>query len=76
MTYDDFLNNIEDYVGKVVEFTTRRKQDGYISKTQRYVWDSKEFGRPKADALMEVLNVDVIRDGKLDKRIKGVVGVK
>lgn len=62
MSYKEFLNNINDYVGKVVEFTSKFKADGKIFKTERYVWDSKEFGEPKGDSLIEVLEVKVIRN--------------
>ena len=76
MSYREFLDNIDKYVGKVVEFTSRFKADGKIFKSERYVWDSKEFGEPKADALIEVLEVKVIRDGKLNTSVKGIVGVR
>ena len=76
MSYKEFLANIDKYVGKVVEFTTRMKATGEVRKSQRYVWDNKEFGELKADALIEVLEVKVIRDGKLDKSVKGIVGVR
>lgn len=76
MSYKEFLENIEKYVGKVVEFTSRFNADGRIFKTERYVWDKKEFGEPKADALIEVIEVKVIRDGKLDTSVKGIVGVR
>ena len=75
MSYEEFLNNIDNYVGKVVEFTSRFKADGKIFKSERYVWDSKEFGKPKEDALIEVLEVRVVRDGKLNKSVNGIVGV-
>ena len=75
MTYNEFLNDIDNYVGKVVEFTARFKVDGKIFKSERYVWDRKEFGSPKEDALIEVLEVKVIRDGKLNTGVKGIVGV-
>ncbi len=76
MSYKEFLANIDKYVGKVVEFTTRMKQTGYTGKTQRYVWDNKEFGELKEDSLIEVLEVKIIRDGKLNKSIKGLTGVR
>ncbi len=76
MSYREFLDNIDKYVGKVVEFTSRFKADGKIFKSERYVWDSKEFGEAKADALIEVLEVKVIRDGKLNTSVKGIVGVR
>lgn len=76
MSYREFLENIEKYVGKVVEFTSRFKADGRTFKTERYVWDKKEFGEPKVDALIEVIEVKVIRDGKLDTSVKGIVGVR
>lgn len=76
MSYRDFLDNIDKYVGKVVEFTSRFKADGKKFRAERYVWDSKEFGEPKEDALIEVLDVKVIRDGKLNTSVKGIVGVR
>lgn len=76
MSYKEFLNNIDEYVGKIIQLTVRRKQDGYISKTQRYVWSNKEFGELKADSLIEILDVKVIRDGKLDRSVKGIIGVR
>lgn len=72
MSYQDFLNNIDKYVGKIVEFTSRFKADGKTFKTERYVWDSKEFGEPKEDTLIEVLEVKVIRDGKINNSITGI----
>ena len=76
MSYREFLDNIDNYVGKVVEFTSRSKADGKIFKSERYVWDSKEFGEPKEDALIEVIEVKVIRDGNLNTSVKGIIGVK
>ena len=76
MSYKEFLQNIDKYVGKVVEFTSRFKADGKTFKTERYVWDSKEFGEPKEDALIEVIEVKVIRDAKLDKSVTGITRVK
>lgn len=62
MSYREFLDNIEQYVGKIVEFTSRFKADGKIFKCERYVWDKNEFVEPAADALIEVLEVRVVRD--------------
>lgn len=76
MSYIEFLANIDKYVGKIVEFTSRFKADGRTFKTERYVWDAKEFGEPKPDALIEVIEVKVIRDGILDKSTKGIIGVR
>lgn len=76
MSYREFLDNIDKYVGKVVEFTSRLKESGQIFKTERYVWDCKEFGEPKEDALIEVIEVKIVRDGKLDNSVKGIVGVR
>ena len=76
MSYREFLDNIDKYVGKVVEFTSRFKANGKTFKSERYVWDSKEFGESKEDALIEVLEVKVIRDGKLNTSVKGIVGVR
>ena len=76
MSYKEFLNNIDKYIGKVVEFTTRFKADGKTFKTERYVWDKKEFGEPKEDALIEVVSIKVIRDGKLNTSVKGIIGVR
>ena len=76
MSYIEFLDNIDKYVGKVVEFTSRFKTDGKTFKSERCVWDSKEFGEPKEDALIEVLEVKVIRDGKLNTSVDGIVGVR
>ena len=76
MSYREFLDNIDEYVGKIVEFTSRFKADGKTFKTERYVWDSKEFGEPKEDSLIEVIKVKVIRDGKRNTNVKGIVGVK
>ena len=76
MSYREFLDNIDKYVGKVVEFTSRFKADGKLFKSERYVWDSNEFGEPKEDALIEVIEVKVIRDGNLNTSVKGIIGVR
>lgn len=76
MSYREFLNNIDNYVGKVVEFTSRFKANGKTFKAERYVWDSNEFGETKEDSLIEVIEVKVIRNGNLNTSIKGVIGVK
>ena len=76
MSYREFLDNIDNYVGKVVEFTSRFKADGKIFKSERYVWDTKEFGEPNEDALIEVIKVKVIRDGNLNASVKGIIGVR
>lgn len=62
MSYKEFLDNIEQYVGKIVEFTYRFKADGKIMRAERYVWDKNEFGEPAENALIEVLDVRVVRD--------------
>lgn len=59
MSYDEFLSNINEYVGKNVTFVSRFKADGKIFKTERHVWDSEEFAKPNADALIEVIEVIV-----------------
>ena len=76
MSYREFLDNIDAYVGKVVEFTLRFKADGKTFKTERYVWDNKDFGEPDKDALIEIIEVKVIRDGNLNTSVKGIIGVK
>ena len=76
MSYKEFLDNIDNYVGKVVEFTSRFTANGKIFKSERYVWDSKEFGEPNEDALIDVIEVKVIRDGNLNTSVKGIIGVK
>lgn len=76
MSYDEFLNDIDEYVGKVVQFVSRFKSDGRIFKTERYVWDNKEFGKPSPDALIEVIEVNGVRDGNLNKSVKGIVAVR
>lgn len=76
MSYREFLDNIDNYVGKVVEFTSRFKADGKIFKSERYVWDGNEFGKPNEDALIEVIEVKVIRDGNLNTSVKGIIGVR
>ena len=76
MSYKEFLDNIDNYVGKVVEFTSRFKADGKIFKSERYVWDGNEFGGPNEDALIEVIEVKVIRDGNLNTSVKGIIGVR
>lgn len=76
MSYKEFLENIDKYVGKIVRFTTKRKMDGYVSSTERYVWDNKEFGELKPDAPMEILNVEIVRNGKINKNIPGIIGVR
>ena len=76
MTYREFLDDIDKYIGKIVEFTTKIKADGKTFKSERYVWDKKEFGEPKEDALIEVIEVKIIRDGKLNINVKGIVEVR
>ena len=76
MSYREFLDNINKYVGKVVEFTSRFKANGKIFKSERYVWDNNEFGEPNEDALIEVIEVKVIRDGNLNTSVKGIIGVR
>lgn len=62
MTYDEFLENIDSYVGYIVEFTAIWTKDGNpAGRFQRYVWDNKEFGKPSADRLMDITNVEIIR---------------
>lgn len=60
MTYTDFLNNIDKYVGYVVQLKVRFKANGKIFTSQRYVWDNKEFGALKPDALLDVLDVKIL----------------
>ncbi len=60
MSYKDFLDNIDKYVGKIVEFTIKPKANNQVFKSQRVVWDNKEFGPPSKDALIEVLYVEVV----------------
>lgn len=76
MSYEEFLSRIDEFIGCVVEFTSRFKSDGKIFKTQRYVWDRKEFAEPKEDSLIEVLKVRVIRKVNLDKSVTGIVAVR
>ena len=62
MSYKEFLETIDNYVGKVVEFTSRLKANGQTFKSQMYVWDNKSFAEPKEDALIEVIAVNVINN--------------
>lgn len=57
MTYNYFLEHIDEYVGHVVEFTARFKANEKTFRTQRYVWNNKEFGKLSADALIEITAV-------------------
>ena len=66
MSYNEFLKNIDKYVGKKVRFHSRFKDDGTEFKTERYVWDSKEFGELAPDALIEVLNVEIVEGERYD----------
>lgn len=75
MTYKEFLENIDDYVSCVMEFTGRIKATGEIHKFQRFVWDNKEFGKQSKDCLTEILDVKFVRKGKLTKAA-GIIGVK
>lgn len=61
MSYVEFIKNINQYVGRVVEFTIKMKAIGKTTKTQRFVWDNKEFGYPSKDSLIEVLNVKMVK---------------
>jgi hypothetical protein len=64
MSYEEFLDRIDELVGYVVEFEAIWKRDGtHAGRFQRYVWDNKEFGPPSEDALMETVGVRVIRKG-------------
>lgn len=60
MSYDEFLTNIDKYVGRKVKFYSKHKILGTEFTTIRYVWDNKEFGKPAPDALIEVLKVEII----------------
>lgn len=60
MSYNEFLKNIDKYVGKRVKFHSRFKAEGFEFKTERYVWDNKEFGNLASDSLIEVLDVEII----------------
>lgn len=60
MSYQEFLKNIDKFVGKTIEFTFRFKDIGKVYKTQRYVWNSKEFGELKQESLTEILEVQII----------------
>lgn len=59
MSYEEFLNRIDEFVGHVVEFTAKFKSDGKTFKTQRYVWDSKEFVQLRPDSLIEIVEVRI-----------------
>ena len=62
MSYAEFLERIDEFVGYVVEFESVWKSDGkHAGYFQRYVWDNKEFGPSSKEALMEVVGVKVIR---------------
>ncbi len=76
VSYKEFLANIGEYVGKIVELTIRMKATGKTRKTERYVWDDHEFCELRPDALIEVLGVRYVRDGVLDKSVKGIIGVR
>ncbi len=76
MSYNEFLSNIDKYVGKVVRFTSRMKATGKVGTFERYVWDNKEFGALREDSLIEILNVEIVRDGKLDTSVAGIIGVR
>jgi hypothetical protein len=73
MSYQEFLSRIDEFVGCIVEFTSVWKCDGTpAGKFQRYVWDNKEFGPPSKDALMEVINVEVIRKAEQKRTRTGI----
>lgn len=60
MSYNEFLKNIDKYVGKKVRLHSKFKAEGIEFKTERYVWDNKEFGSLTPDSLIEVLNVEIV----------------
>lgn len=59
-SYAYFVEHLEDFVGKKVEFTTRFKSDGKEFRAERYVQDAKSFDIPKEDSLIEVISVKVL----------------
>lgn len=59
-SYAYFVEHLEDFVGKKVEFTTRFKADGKEFKAERYVQDAKSFAMPKEDSLIEVTKVKIL----------------
>lgn len=59
-SYTYFVEHLEEFVGKKVEFTTRFKADGKEYKSERIVWDKAEFGLLKEDSLIEILNVRIL----------------
>ena len=74
MTYAEFLNDINKYVGCVMRFTTTIKTTGKTHITERYVWDNKEFGEQKQDCLVEVIKVEFVRKGRLHQTT-GITGI-
>lgn len=57
MTYIEFLNRIDEFAAHVVEFTFITKWDNSSKKTQRYVWDIKEFGEISENSSIEIVEV-------------------
>lgn len=57
MTYIEFLNRIDEFLAHVVEFTFITKWDGSSRKTQRYIWDIKEFGEISENSSIEIVEV-------------------
>lgn len=67
MTYNEFLEKIDDYVNCVVEFTAVIKATGKTHKCQRVVWDNKTFSGSKDNSNIEIINVDFIRRCKFER---------
>lgn len=74
MSYKEFLERIDEFVEHVVEFTFVMVATGKIYKTQRFVWDNKEFCEEKEDSLVKTLEVKDLGERK-PIRSKGFLAV-
>lgn len=59
MSYKEFIERINEFVGKKVVFTATHKITGRTNTFVRFVWDEKEFGKQSDDCVFVIHSVEI-----------------
>ena len=59
MSYNEFVERIDEFVGKTVVFTATHTITNRTNTFVRKVWDNKEFGKQSENATFVIHSVEI-----------------
>jgi hypothetical protein len=59
LAYNEFIERIDEFVGKTVVFTATHKITKRTNSFVRKVWDNKEFGKQAENGVFVIHSVEI-----------------